>query len=117
MGSQRRRLTQAAEQELERQRDEILARHSRLTGKGRPQRCATSLAEKRNPDELWWWQGSDRKVILLDEQHAKDCARELAVLYGGAPLRPYRCPRSKRGHYHLTSDEEAASVGARRERE
>lgn len=115
MGSQRRRLDRATEEQLQRQRREILARHARLTGKGIPQRCATSRAEKRNPEQLWWWQGSDEKVILLDRQHAEDCARELAALYREKPLRPYLCPRSKRGHYHLTSDVEATSAGARRQ--
>lgn len=83
-------------------RREIWARHARLYGSGAPMLCAPGREERRNPDDLWRRQGSDDKVILLDEQHAKDAARELSDLYG-KPMYVYPCPRSRRGHFHLTS--------------
>lgn len=103
MGSRRSRAGRAAEESRARERQEILARHCRLSPAGRPLECAPSKAEQKNPEKHWRWQGNDEKVILIDLEHAQDCARELAALYGEPPMRPYECPRTRRGHYHLTS--------------
>lgn len=101
MTGPRREADQAGDRMLA-QRREILSRHARLYPSGTPMLCAPSRAEQRDPDALWRWQGSDDKVILIDEQHAKDAAKELSALYG-KPMYVYPCPRSRRGHYHLTS--------------
>jgi hypothetical protein len=43
------------------------------------------------------------KIIFDNEAAARACAAELEAL-GGSPLCAYPCPRSRNGHYHLTSD-------------
>lgn len=103
MGSQRARIARdAAEKARDQERRDILARHCRLSAAGTPLSCAPTKKEKENPESHWRGQGDDDKVILLNEKHAEECARELAVLYG-KPMRAYECPRSKRGHFHVTS--------------
>ncbi|MER5608255.1 hypothetical protein AB0F93_28350 [Micromonospora tulbaghiae] len=84
-------------------RQDILARHCRLSGSGRPLLCAPRPVEKAHADAMWRQQGNDRKAILLDKDHAEQAAREMSELYG-EPRYVYRCPRSKRGHYHLTKN-------------
>jgi len=83
----------------------ILARHCRLSGNGIPLRCAATREEKNNPELMVERRAYVDKVILIDHQHAEDCARELTALFG-TPHRVYPCPRSKRGHYHLTTQAE-----------
>lgn len=84
---------------------EIWARYARLSPVGNNVlHCDTSRKERADP-ALWRWQGNDTKVILRDQTAAEAAALELAELYGhDEPMRAYRCPRTKRGHYHLTSD-------------
>ncbi len=74
---------------------EILLRHARLTPKGLPMVCVPS---RRDDDSGPY----GKRVIFRDEQAAEDAAAELEPLFG--PQRPYECPRSRHGHFHLTSD-------------
>lgn len=103
MGSQRARARRrAGEQqaaELEEMRRTIWRRHCRLGPHGEPLKCEPSLEEKADPDGHWRRQGLDEKLILINEQHGYECARELEVL-DGKPRRVYQCPRSKSGHHH-----------------
>ena len=47
--------------------------------------------------------GTDGKVIYPTREAAEAAARELEAL-GARSLRAYRCSRSRRGHFHLTTD-------------
>lgn len=47
------------------------------------------------------------KVIYNDRETAEKAAAELLAITG-INFRPYQCPRSRRGHHHLTRDNSPA---------
>lgn len=87
------------------ERGSVLARHARLMRSGRPEVCRPGRREVE--DRVRFGSagaaGSDGKVIYPERDAAENAARELEAL-GGRPQRAYLCRRSKRGHFHLTTD-------------
>jgi hypothetical protein len=84
-------------------RSEVLHRHAKLMKNGRPVFCTPSLAEMAGRVPPKQSRGTDGKVIYPTREAAEAAARELEVL-GARTLRSYVCGRSRRGHYHLTTD-------------
>jgi hypothetical protein len=84
-------------------RGEVLLRHARLASSGKPVFCTPSRAELAGLVAPRAGRGTDGKVIYPTRQAAEAAARELQEL-GARALRPYRCSRSRRGHFHLTTD-------------
>jgi hypothetical protein len=84
-------------------RGEVLMRHARLASSGRPVFCTPSRAELAGVVSPRAGRGTDGKVIYPTREAAEAAARELEVL-GARSLRAYRCSRSRRGHFHLTTD-------------
>jgi hypothetical protein len=84
-------------------RGEVVLRHARLTGRGRPTFCSPSRAEQRGAVWLAMGNGTDGKVIYPTREAAEAAARELESL-GARRLRPYLCARSRHGHFHLATD-------------
>jgi len=62
-----------------------------------PMRCVPSREEIARGEF-----GSRGKVIYPDETRAARAATDLAGIVGGR-LYVYQCPRSRHGHYHVTS--------------
>ena len=85
------------------QRGEVVLRHARLTGRGRPTFCSPSRAEQTGAVRLASGNGTDGKVIYPTREAAEAAARELQEL-GARRLRPYLCSRSRHGHFHLATD-------------
>ena len=83
-------------------RGDVVLRHARLTGRGRPTFCSPTRAELTGTVHLRAG-GTDGKVIYPTREAAEAAARELEAL-GARSLRAYRCSRSRRGHFHLTTD-------------
>ncbi|WP_143172017.1 hypothetical protein [Pseudonocardia thermophila] len=90
-------------------RGEVVARHARLQRNGRPVFCTPSRAELDGTVALRQGRGTDGKIIYETREAAEAAARELEQL-GARPLRAYRCNRSRRGHYHLTTDSTPRSM-------
>ncbi len=84
-------------------RAEVLIRYARLATSGRPVFCTPSRAEIAGAVPLRQSRGTNGKVIYGSREAAEAAARELEVL-GANRLRPYRCSRSRSGHFHLTTD-------------
>lgn len=84
-------------------RGEVLLRHARLASSGRPVFCTPSRAELNGVVSPRAGRGTDGKVIYPTREAAEAAARELEAL-GARSLRAYRCGRSRRGHFHLTTD-------------
>jgi len=84
-------------------RGEVLLRHARLASSGRPVFCTPSRAELAGVVSPRAGRGTDGKVIYPTREAAEAAARELEAL-GARSLRAYRCGRSRRGHFHLTTD-------------
>jgi hypothetical protein len=84
-------------------RSEVLHRHAKLMRNGRPVFCTPSLAELAGRVPAKQSRGTDGKVIYPTREAAEAAARELEAL-GARALRSYVCGRSRRGHYHLTTD-------------
>jgi hypothetical protein len=84
-------------------RGEVLLRHARLASSGRPVFCTPSRAELAGLVGPRAGRGTDGKVIYPTREAAEAAARELEEL-GSRALRAYRCTRSRRGHFHLTTD-------------
>ena len=84
-------------------RGEVLLRHARLASSGRPVFCTPSRAELAGVVSPRAGRGTDGKVIYPTREAAEAAARELEAL-GARSLRAYRCSRSRRGHFHLTTD-------------
>ncbi len=84
-------------------RGDVVLRHARLTGRGRPTFCSPTRAEQSGAAHLPAGSGTDGKVIYPTREAAEAAARELEAL-GARSLRAYRCSRSRRGHFHLTTD-------------
>ena len=93
-------------------RGDVVLRHARITGRGRPTFCSPSRAEQSGVVNLRSGSGTDGKVIYPTREAAEAAARELESL-GARRLRPYLCARSRHGHYHLTTDRAAVSVHRR----
>ena len=85
------------------QRGEVVLRHARLTGRGRPTFCSPTRAEQTGTVRVAMGGGTDGKVIYPTREAAEAAARELESL-GARRLRPYLCERSRHGHFHLTTD-------------
>jgi hypothetical protein len=83
-----------------------------MTRNGRPVFCAPSQAEIRGLFIPRQGRGSDGKVIYPTREAAEAAARELEAL-GSRALRSYLCGRSRRGHYHLTTDTTARPLHQR----
>lgn len=81
----------------------VLGRYARLMRSGRPEVCRPGRRELEGTAVVEAF-GSDGKVIYPDRDSAECAARELAEL-GARPQRPYLCRRSRRGHFHLTTDQ------------
>ena len=84
-------------------RGEVVLRHARLTGRGRPTFCSPTRAEQTGMLRLSGGKGTDGKVIYPTREAAEAAARELESL-GARRLRPYLCARSRHGHFHLATD-------------
>ncbi len=84
-------------------RADVLLRHARLAGSGRPIFCTPSRAEVAGAVPLRQGRGTSGKVIYSTRDAAEAAGRELEQL-GAHRLRPYRCNRSRHGHFHLTTD-------------
>jgi hypothetical protein len=98
---------QASHRVRDERRGDVVLRHARLTGRGRPTFCSPSRAEQTGVVHLRSGSGTDGKVIYPTREAAEAAARELEGL-GARRLRPYLCARSRHGHYHLTTDRAAA---------
>ena len=85
------------------ERAKVLLRYARLMGTGRPVFCKPSRAELAGTAPRRQGVGADGKVIYPDRESAEAAARELEEL-GARAQRAYVCKRSRRGHYHLTTD-------------
>lgn len=83
-------------------RGEVVLRHARLTGRGRPTFCSPTRAEQTGAVRLAVGRGTDGKVIYPTLEAAEAAARELESL-GARQLRPYLCARSRHGHFHLAT--------------
>lgn len=94
-------------------RGDVVLRHARLTGRGRPTFCSPSRAEQSGVVPLQPGSGTDGKVIYPTREAAEAAARELESL-GARRLRSYLCSRSRHGHYHLATDRTAARPLQRR---
>ena len=88
------------------ERGRVVARYARLMRSGRPEVCKPGRRERLVLDPRSAVFGSDGKVIYPDRDAAECAARELETL-GGRPQRPYLCSRSRKGHFHLTTDHAA----------
>jgi hypothetical protein len=84
-------------------RGDVLLRHARLASSGQPVFCTPSRAELAGLVAPRAGRGTDGKVIYPTREAAEAAARELEAL-GARALRAYRCSRSRRGHFHLTTD-------------
>ncbi|WP_181782455.1 hypothetical protein [Pseudonocardia pini] len=84
-------------------RARVLLRYARLMTTGRPVFCKPSRAELAGTAPRRQGVGADGKVIYSDRESAEAAARELEEL-GARAQRAYVCKRSRRGHYHLTTD-------------
>ncbi len=84
-------------------RGDVLLRHARLASSGKPVFCTPSRAELAGLVAPRAGRGTDGKVIYATREAAEAAARELEAL-GARALRAYRCGRSRRGHFHLTTD-------------
>jgi hypothetical protein len=84
-------------------RGDVVLRHARLTGRGRPTFCSPTRAELTGTVHLRAGAGTDGKVIYPTREAAEAAARELESL-GARRLRPYLCARSRHGHFHLATD-------------
>jgi hypothetical protein len=84
-------------------RSQVLHRHAKLMGNGRPVFCTPSVAELSGRVPARQSRGTDGKVIYPTREAAEAAARELEAL-GARTLRSYVCGRSRRGHFHLTTD-------------
>lgn len=84
-------------------RGEVLLRHARLASSGHPVFCTPSRDELAGLVAPRAGRGTDGKVIYPTREAAEAAARELEAL-GARALRAYRCSRSRRGHFHLTTD-------------
>ncbi|ALE74147.1 MULTISPECIES: hypothetical protein [unclassified Pseudonocardia] len=93
-------------------RGRVLGRYARLMRSGRPEVCRPGRREIEDRERFGGGgvAGSDGKVIYPDRDAAECAARELEAL-GGRPQRAYLCRRSKRGHFHLTTDQVAERRG------
>ncbi|MFP5021937.1 hypothetical protein [Pseudonocardia phyllosphaerae] len=93
-------------------RGRVLARYARLMRSGRPEVCRPGRREleERRRQGAGAATGSDGKVIYPDRDAAEAAARELEEL-GGRAQRAYLCRRSRRGHFHLTTDHVAERRG------
>jgi hypothetical protein len=98
---------QASHRVRDERRGDVVLRHARLTGRGRPTFCSPSRAEVTGIVQLRSGSGTDGKVIYPTREAAEAAARELEDL-GARRLRPYLCSRSRHGHYHLATDRTAA---------
>ncbi|ANY05250.1 hypothetical protein [Pseudonocardia sp. HH130630-07] len=89
-------------------RGRVLARYARLMRSGRPEVCRPGRREMEERERFGpgGAAGSDGKVIYPDRDAAECAARELEAL-GGRSQRAYLCRRSRRGHFHLTTDQVA----------
>jgi hypothetical protein len=67
-------------------RADALALYAELRPKGKPKTCSHA----------------DWKVIFADQANADACAEALRRC-GSDPMRSYQCPKSKSGHWHLTT--------------
>ena len=102
---------QASHRVRDERRGDVVLRHARLTGRGRPTFCSPSRAEQAGVVNLRSGSGTDGKVIYPTREAAEAAARELESL-GARRLRPYLCARSRHGHYHLTTDRTASRAPA-----
>ncbi len=84
-------------------RSQVLHRHAKLMRNGRPVFCTPSVAELSGRVPARQSPGTDGKVIYPTREAAEAAARELEAL-GARTLRSYVCGRSRRGHFHLTTD-------------
>jgi hypothetical protein len=90
-------------------RSEVLHRHAKKMKNGRPVFCTPSVAEMSGRVAPKQSRGTDGKVIYPTREAAEAAARELEAL-GARALRSYVCGRSRRGHFHLTTDTGARAV-------
>ena len=84
-------------------RGDVVLRHARLPGRGRPTLCSPTRAEQSGAAHLPAGSGTDGKVIYPTREAAEAAAQELESL-GARRLRSYLCARSRHGHFHLTTD-------------
>lgn len=95
--------------EEKRARRKILRKYARVR-MGRPVFCGPSRAETQHGVDFGIVRNG--KVIFDNRELAEAAAAALRELTGEM-FRPYECPRSKRGHHHLTEDKSPANRRAR----
>lgn len=89
-----------------RARQEVILKYGRLwPDRRQPMFCSPSRIEREGKSSFH--RQPDGKVIYDDREKAEAAARELEAITGIA-FRPYACPRSRRGHQHLTRDNSPA---------
>jgi len=91
--------------EEKRARRKILRKHARVHA-GRPVFCGPSRDEMRGAADYGIRRNG--KVIFDNREKAEAAAAALLALTGER-FRPYECPRSRRGHCHLTHDRSPAN--------
>jgi hypothetical protein len=90
---------------------EIVHAWARLLPGGRhPVRCVPAQAEVKG--RRLCGEASDGKAIY-DTWFRADAAGWRLTRLLGREHRPFKCPRSRRGHWHLTTRERVAHAGAR----
>jgi hypothetical protein len=94
-----------------RERRKIMRKYARMRGP-KVVCCGVSNLEKEGRNTFH--PQPNGKVIYDDRESAEAAARELLALTGVA-FRPYQCPRSRRGHHHLTQDRSPGTVRRMRE--
>lgn len=83
--------------------EKIWKKYARLTKAGKPIRCRPSKVEINQPFQRVMPEGTDGKIIYDTRQNAQLAANEFFRLTRTFQS-PYRCRRSRSGHYHLHTD-------------
>lgn len=81
----------------------IAKRYARLLPSGKPVRCQPSRAELTGDVDRKARHGTDGKIVYDTYDRAVWAAREMFSVIGNRQ-KPYRCRRSRRGHFHLETD-------------
>jgi hypothetical protein len=92
-------------------RRQIIRKYGRHKKNGDIEFCGPSRLEREGRNTFH--AQPNGKVIYHDREVAEKAAAALLKLTGVA-FRPYACPRSKRGHHHLTEDRSPAVLARQR---
>jgi hypothetical protein len=81
----------------------VIDRYARLHASGRPEFCSPTPKERADGAVRGQSRSDDGKVTYPHRHAAESAAQDFEAL-DGQPMRAYRCPRSRHGHFHLTVD-------------